>query len=361
MAIAGARSAGAWARENLFATPAASIASAIALAGGLWLLAGALQWLVFDAYWAGTEPAACPQKSAACWPFIRARLDQFLYGFYPAQERWRIDIALTAGALLAVVAVVRPRRITSRMLLLAGYVWLIAALALFHGGWAGLVSVSTAQWGGAFLTLTAVATVFAVALPVGVLLALGRTSPLPLVRALCSLWVEFWRGVPALVVLFIATIMFPLFVPEDFSMDKLVRALLAMAILMSCYLAEAVRGGLASVPQGQIEAASALGLGYWQRNFLVVLPQALSASLPQIASNLIGLTKETTVLLIIGIPDLLGMVNAAAADPAWLSEGVLMTGYVFTAAVFWICCFGLSLYSRRLERRLRVHRREERA
>ncbi len=176
-----------------------------------------------------------------------------------------------------------------------------------------------------------------------------------------SLWVEFWRGVPALVVLFIATIMFPLFVPEDFKIDKLVRALLAMAILMSCYLAEAVRGGLASVPLGQVEAASALGLGYWQRNFLVVMPQALSAALPQIASNLIGLTKETTVLLIIGIPDLLAMVNAAAADPAWLSEGVLMTGYVFTAAVFWVCCFALSIYARHLERRLRGHHREQRA
>lgn len=359
MALAVGARQRAWLRENLFASPATSVASALAFAVALWLFAGALQWLILDAYWAGSTPQACPDKGAACWPFIRARLDQFLYGFYPVAERWRIDAGLALGAGFVALVVWRPFRIPVWCALLAGYASLALALALFRGGWAGLVSVSTAQWGGAFLTLVTVATVFALALPAGVLLALGRASPLPLVRALCSFWIEFWRGVPALVVLFIATIMFPLFMPAGFGMDKLLRAQLAMAILMSCYLAEAVRGGLASVPAGQLEACHALGLGYWRRNFLVVLPQALAASLPQIASNLIGLSKETTLLLVIGIPDLLGMVNASASDPAWLGEGVLMTGYAFTAAIFWTFCFGLSLCSRRIERRLTVHRAQK--
>lgn len=352
--------AAAWARANLFSSPAASAASLIALALGTWIAAQSLQWLVWEAYWSGSEPQNCPDKSAACWPFVRARIAEFFYGFYPIEQRWRIDTGLAAGVVLAVVGKLLPRRRRLPVLAPAAPLCLLLALALFHGGWGGLERVPTALWGGAFLTVVCVATVFALALPCGVLLALGRTSRLPAVRALCALWIEFWRAVPALVVLFIATIMFPLFMPANVDVDKLVRALAAMAILMSCYLAEALRGGLYSVPNGQVEAAQALGFGYWQRTWLIVLPQAFTAALPQIASNLIGLLKETTVLLVIGIPDLLGMINAAASDPAWLGEGVIITGYIFAAAVFWVSCFGLSLYARSLERRLSAGGRQAR-
>jgi general L-amino acid transport system permease protein len=343
-----------WARSNLFPTPTASVATVLASSVGLWLVGTALRWLVVDAYWAGSEPGACPDKSAVCWPFIRARYAQFLYGFYPLAERWRIDASVIGIILLVLLFPALSRRIPLHRLVGIVLAALVLVLALCRGGWAGLEPVPTSSWGGAFLSTIAVVTVFAVAFPLGVLLALGRNSRLALVRTFCTLWIEFWRGVPALVVLFMATIMFPLFAPEGVNVDKLVRALAAMAVLMSSYLAEAVRGGLASVPIGQIEAATALGLGYWRRTILVVLPQALAAAVPQITSNLIGLTKETTVLLVIGIPDLLGMVNAAAADPAWLSDGVVATGYIFAAATFWIVCFGLSRLGARLEARLRA-------
>jgi general L-amino acid transport system permease protein len=343
-----------WARRNLFPSPGAAVASIVAGLTGVLLLASALQWLVVDAYWAGSEPAACPDKSAICWPFVRARWEQFAYGFYPLEQRWRIDASLVVLALLLLaLRALRGRVSIGQRLLVAG-LGVAALLSVCRGGWAGLPLVPLATWGGAFLSVVAVAAVFAAALPLGVLLALGRASSLPALRAFCSLWIEFWRGVPALVVLFMATIMFPLFAPAGMEIDKLVRALIAMTILMSSYLAEALRGGLASVPVGQIEAAKALGLGYWRRTVLVVLPQALAAALPQITSNLIGLTKETTVLLVIGIPDLLGMVNAAASDPAWLSDGVVTTGFVFATAVFWLACFGLSRLSAKFEARLRV-------
>lgn len=345
-------------RSQLFSSPGSAIASVVALALGVGLTVVLLQWLVLDAYWVGSDPSACPDKRAACWPFILTRLDQFFYGFYPRDARWRIDLGLALIFLPVVLSMMRIRRIRGPWLISLGVAALAVALLLFRGGWAGMPRVPTDRWGGAFLTIVTVATVFMAALPAGIALALGRRSSLPLVRTLCATWIEFWRGVPALVVLFVAIIMFPLFMPAGVASDKLLRALIAMAILMSCYLAEAVRGALASVPQGQLEAAHALGLGYWRTTFMVVLPQALPAALPQITSNLIGLFKETTVLLIIGVPDLLAMVQAAASDPAWLSEGVLMTGYLFAAAVFWICCFGLSRYSRHLERRLTAHRGE---
>jgi general L-amino acid transport system permease protein len=343
-----------WARDNLFPTPTASIATILAFFAGLWVVGSVVQWLIVDAYWAGSEPGACPDKSAICWPFVRARYSQFLYGFYPPAERWRIDVSFIGVVVLALSSRMLVRRISLDKLVAVVLLALLAVLAVCRGGWGGLELVPTASWGGAFLSTIAVVTVFAAAFPLGILLALGRNSRLTLLRTFCALWIEFWRGVPALVVLFMATIMFPLFAPAGLNIDKLVRALVAMTVLMSSYLAEAVRGGLASVPTGQIEAATALGLGYWRRMVLVVLPQALAAAVPQITSNLIGLTKETTVLLVIGIPDLLGMVNAAAADPAWLSDGVVATGYLFAAFVFWIACFALSRLGARLEKRLRA-------
>jgi general L-amino acid transport system permease protein len=348
-----------WLRRNLFSSLTSTLLSVLLLSAALWVAVVLAQWLVVDAYWAGMGPAACPDKGAFCWPFVRERYDQFLYGFYPVEHRWRIDVGLAAAAALILSFAFGPRSYRRFGFPSLALVYVVAAAALFLGGWGGLEYVPTHRWGGAFLTLVTVAFVFALALPAGVLLALGRTSMLPLVRSLCALWIEFWRGVPALVVLFVATIMFPLFVPENINVDRLLRALIAMTILMSSYLAEAVRGALSAVPQDQHEAAQVLGLGYWRRMFLVVMPQALSTALPQIASNLLGLLKETTVLLVIGVPDILGMVQAAASDPAWLSEGALMTGYLFTAVVFWVCCFGLSQYSRRLERQLAPPRQSE--
>jgi len=186
----------------------------------------------------------------------------------------------------------------------------------------------------------------------GVLLALGRRSEMPLISAICAAWIEFWRSIPAVVVLFVAVILFPLFMPVGLEMDLLLRAVTALAISMSCFLAEAMRGALASIPRGQFEASAALGLSYWTAMRHVILPQAFKVAMPQIVSNYIGLFKETTVLLIIGFHDLLGMVQSASSDPRWAGAHIRTTGYVFAACFFWLCCFAISRCGAYVERRL---------
>jgi len=225
------------------------------------------------------------------------------------------------------------------------------AIWLFAGG--GLLPiVETQKWGGFFLTVVVSTFVMATSLPMGILLALGRRSDLPLMSILCAGWIEFWRSIPVVVVFFVAIILFPLFLPTHMEIDKLLRAAIALAILMSCFLAEAIRGALQGIPEGQGEAAASLGLGYWRTMYHVMLPQALKVALPQIVSNFIGLFKETTVLLIIGFHDLLGMVQSASSDPRWIGLNVRTTGYFFVACFFWLCCFAISRYGAFLERRL---------
>lgn len=210
--------------------------------------------------------------------------------------------------------------------------------------------VETRLWGGLFLTLVIAAVGIVGSLPLGVLLALGRRSALPVVRAICVAFIEVWRGVPLITVLFMASNMFPLFMPEGVNFDKLLRALLGVTIFASAYMAEVVRGGLQAIPAGQYEAAAALGLGYWRATGLVVLPQALRIVIPGIVNNFIGLFKDTTLVLIIGLFDFLGMAQAASSNTNWL--GFAIEGYVFTGFGFWVFCFGMSRYSQHLERRL---------
>lgn len=343
-------------RQRLFGTPGNTVLTLLAAAVAALIATEVIGWAILDAYWQGTTPQACADKSAACWPFIRNRLDQFVYGLYPAEERWRIHLGVGIG--LALALPLASRRVARKGLYLIGLgvAYLGIGVFLFRGGWLGLESIETGRWSGFFLTVVTVVFVLATSLPVAVLLALGRVSKLPLLRAVCSVWVELWRSVPALVVLFVAIIMFPLFMPPGMEIDKLLRALIALAILMSAYLSEAVRGALASLPGAQYEAADALGLSYWQRTTRVILPQALPVALPQITSNFIGLVKETTVLIVIGLFDVLGMVQIAAGDPAWSGPGTSATGYLFVALLFWILCFSLSRYSARMERRWTAYR-----
>lgn len=353
----GAARVAAWLRANLFSSPLDTALTLICLWIVYLALVPLLDWLVFDAYWTGNSPADCPEKGAACWPFVRARLDQFLYGLYPETERWRVNLGLVLCALFALPLFVS--RFRHKGLLACGLFLLYPLIggALFAGGVLGLPAVNTGSWGGFFLTVITAVFVLATSLPLAVLLALGRESTIPLLRIGCMIWIEFWRSVPVLAVLFVAIIMFPLFMPPGVEVDKLLRALFALTILMASYLAEAIRGALQAIPKGQYEAAEALGLGYWEKTFLVILPQAVPIALPQVTSNFIGLFKETTVLLIIGLYDLLGMVQTAASDPAWLSPGVSATGYVFAAAFFWAFCFGLSRYGAYLEKRAAAFRR----
>jgi general L-amino acid transport system permease protein len=354
VAIAPARTGGvsAWARRNLFRSVGdACITIILAIMVGL-IVAALVRWLVLDAAWRGATLADCPASDAACWPFLHARFGQFIYGFYPAAERWRINFAFLLGAAIAVSMLLRPVRrrfaVVTGLLLL----WPIAAAVLMHGGVLGLATIDTARWGGFSLTLFMAASATAVAFPLGILLALARRSQQPVVRALAVGWIEFWRAVPMLPVLFVAVSMFPLFMPEGAELDRFSRAMAAFTIVTACFLAEAIRGGLQAIPSPQYEAAYALGMGHWRTMGLIILPQAFAIALPSMVNVVIVLFKDTTLVNVIGIFCLLGMVQAAATSPQWMSEQSIMTGYVLAAAIYWVCCFAMSRIGLRLEARL---------
>ena len=304
-------------------------------------------WLLLDANWSGTSREDC-KSPGACWVFVRMRFGQFMYGQYPVPERWRVDLV---GILLVMsVAVLSWRRnlvIPALIVLPPLGVWLL------HGGWGtGLRVVETREWGGLMLTLFLAIYAGLIAIPLGILLALGRRSRLPLIRFASVVFIEFWRGVPIITVIFLASLLLPLIMPTGFDVDRLARAVLGLAFVIAAYMAEAVRGGLQALPEGQTEAAQALGLGYWRIQRLIVLPQALRIALPAMTNEFIALFKNTTLVLIVSIFDLLGIAQAALADPAWV--GMNMEAYVFAGAIYWFACFGLSQWSRLREKRLQV-------
>jgi general L-amino acid transport system permease protein len=339
-----------WIRANLFNSPLNSVLTLLCL-WALWkIVPPLLGWAIFDATWQGSSREACAAVSGACWTFVKVRFGQFMYGFYPADERWRVTLAfgiLVVGAIPLFVRGFQPKVTLGAALL---FVYPIIAFYLFHGGVLGLRVVETPLWGGLFLTLVIAGVGIVVSLPIGVVLALGRRSGMPVVRMLCVGFIELIRAVPLITVLFMASVMLPLFLPTGVNFDKLLRALIGVALFSSAYMAEVVRGGLQAIPNGQYEAAKALGLNYAKMMGLIILPQALRIVIPGIVNNFISLFKDTTLVLIIGLFDLLGIVQAALTDSAWL--GFALEGYMFAGFCFWIFCFSMSRYSMRLERRL---------
>ena len=338
-----------WMRVNLFATVPNAILTILAALFLLWFIPPVLDWAFFSADWAGQTRDDCTREGA-CWVFIKVWFRQLMYGRYPVEELWRINLAYViaaAAGLLLFVPGLRGKPWIG-LFLLVGFP--IIAFILFVGGNFGLPVIETPLWGGLFLTLVISAVGIAASLPMGVVLALGRRSNMPVVKALCITFIEIWRGVPLITVLFMASVMFPLFLPEGMNFDKLIRALLGVMFFSSAYMAEVVRGGLQALPKGQYEAAQALGLNYWKMMGLVILPQALKLVIPGIVNTFIGLFKDTTLVLIIGLFDLLGMIQLAGTNPDWL--GFAIEGYVFAAFGFWIFCFGMSRYSQHLEKKL---------
>jgi general L-amino acid transport system permease protein len=286
-------------------------------------------------------------------------LSYFVYGFYPFAARWRVDVFFLALAFgigwLAWLSA--PRRDLGAVyffmvLPVVSYLFLSGAPRL------GLIDIPTALWGGILVTIV-VATVGIVAsLPLGILLALARRSDMPAVRLFAVTFIEFVRGVPLITVLFMASVMLPLFVPERFAPEKLVRAFIGVALFASAYMAEVVRGGLLAIPRGQYEAAQALGLPHWRMMALIILPQALRVTLPNIVNTFIALFKDTSLVFAVGIFDFLRTIEAARVDPHWATPVTSVTGYAFTASFYFMCCYGMSRYARGVETRLaRAHRR----
>jgi general L-amino acid transport system permease protein len=504
-----------WMRSNLFSSPLNSIMSVLLGALLLWYIWDIVNWAFITAIWSGADREACllPDGgvTGACWPMVAEKFPQWIYGFYPHEERWRVNIVLLV-AVLALVPMLMPSVPYKKWnalflllafplmtlilltggnfnfswstygvmgaLLLAGAAllpilsfgleegaaknkvglmataaallpWFVALALLFFGtlfgiigglagwlgmgpfgsvfsylgdgliageklltgipelkwlaailvvvgagiavaitliagaanglrtvlGWLGiagaifiamfvldfdfgLAPVETSQWGGLMLTLVVSTTGIVCSLPLGILLALGRRSDMPVVKSFSVLFIELWRGVPLITVLFFSSVMLPLFLPEGTSFDKLLRALIGVALFSAAYMAEVVRSGLQAIPKGQYEGAMAVGLSYWQMMNKIILPQALKVAIPNIVGNFISLFKDTTLVSIIGLFDLLGIVRAGLKDSTWATPSSVPTGYFALAAMFWIFCFGMSRYSMYTERRLNTgHKR----
>ncbi|MGQ0484202.1 MAG: amino acid ABC transporter permease [Hyphomicrobiales bacterium] len=470
-----------WVIANLFSSVSNGILTIVAGALLLWIGWGIFNWALFSAVWTGDSREACAVEGAgACWPFVRVKFLQWIYGFYPIDQRWRVNICFILGAaalvpmlipsapykkwnalflliayplitlilltgghfsmsaaaflgmfiVLALVAALLPllafgieegiqrNRIGLGLAGIGVLAWLASfvmnfgalqtafgslpigglATAVFIGAggvigvvqllgaadaaaraalrsWLigaavvlgimlilkvnfGLESVETSQWGGLLVTLVVAITGIVASLPLGILLALGRRSNMPIVKLFSVVFIEVWRGVPLITVLFMASVMLPLFLPEGVNFDKLLRALIGVALFSSAYMAEVVRGGLQAIPKGQFEAAQALGLSFWKMMNLIVLPQALKIVIPGIVNSFISLFKDTTLVSIIGLYDILGIVITSSGDAKWASPQTGPTAYFAAAAMFWIFCFGMSRYSIFTERRLHTgHKR----
>ncbi len=303
-------------RQRLFGGPVTALTTIVLVALMIWAFTPLVRWALIDATWSGTTRADC-KAGGACWVFIRARFGQFIYGFYPVGERWRVNLFLLG----AVAAVLPAFLLTGRARLIAAASALLIApplgVWLMAGGY-GLTPVESRQWGGLALTLFISVYAALIAVPLGILMALGRQSRLPVIRVLSVVFIEFWRGVPIITVIFLASLLLPLIMPAGVGVDRLARAVIGLGFVIAAYMAEAVRGGLQALPKGQGEAAAALGLGYWQTTGLIILPQALRISLPAMTNEFIALIKNTTLVLVVSILDLLGIAQASLADPAWV-------------------------------------------
>jgi general L-amino acid transport system permease protein len=350
-----------WIRTNLLASPKDAVLTVLAVAFLLWTLPGIINWLFLQASWVGSDRSVCatiPQGgiqpegwSGACWAFVEERFGQFIFGRYPLEERWRpMLVGIMFVALLLPLLIPKvPRKGLNALLLFI--VFPVVAFFLLHGGF-GLRRVETPLWGGLMVTLVLSFVGIAVSLPLGILLALGRRSNLPVVKMICVTFIEVVRGVPLITVLFMANVMLPLFLPTGWTIDNFLRALVGVALFASAYMAEVIRGGLQAIPKGQYEGADSLGLGYWQTTRLIILPQAIKLVIPGIVNTFIGLFKDTSLVSIIGMFDLLGIVQLNFRDANWITPVTPITGLIFAGFLFWLFCFGMSRYSAFMERHL---------
>jgi len=338
-----------WMKSNLFNGFFNSFLTVLA-AYFLWkTIPPFFQWAFVDSLWTGAG-ADCMKSDGACWSVIHTNFRFIIFGFYPHDLQWR---PLAAMVLLITLLIISRNRNCWRKWLF--YAWaggLFCMGLLMKGGIFGLESVGSNQWGG--LPLTFLLSVFGLtaAYPLGVLLALGRRSDMPAIKSLCVVYIELIRGVPLISLLFMSAVIFPLFLPEGITINKILRAQAAIILFTAAYVAEVVRGGLQAIPKGQYEAADSIGLNYWQTMRLIILPQALKIVIPPTVSVLISAFKDTSLVVIIALYDVLKTTQSVLSDPRWM--GFSAEAYIFLALIYFLCCFFMSNYSRRLERELDV-------
>jgi general L-amino acid transport system permease protein len=342
----------AWARANLFSSIGSTLLTVGCVAVVAYLLPQLVAWATTRAIWIASDGAACRQhQDGACWAFVIAKWDYLRFGSYPAAERWRVDLVEAVGALLIawLLWTNAPRKLCGALLFFIAYP-ILALIVLRGSSLLDLPVVDTLLWGGIFVSLLTAVVGIAFSLPLGVLLALGRRSSLPVVRMASVVFIEFVRGVPFIMILFMANNLLPLFVPQAWAPDRLLRPLAGIVIFSAAYMAEEVRGGLQSLGKGQYEGAMALGLNYPRMTALVILPQALTFVIPGIVNNFVGLFMDTTLISVVGVTDFLEAMNNAIKDPVWAGPTIMVTGYVF-AGVFYFCfCYGMARYSTHVER-----------
>ena len=359
-----------WLKTNLFNTWYNSIATIIGLYLLYLVIPPTFDWVWGSATWEASSNKDCRAgEGGACWGFIKARFVLFMYGFYEAESLWRPNLAGLLLIFLGIPVLVPkiPGTRVFAIFLIFFYPWLalsllvgpikITVVLVFLNWGLGLPEVDTTKFGGLLLTLVLALTSIVVSLPLGILLALGRRAEsLPVVMYLCIAFIELFRAVPLITVLFMAVNMIPLFLPQGYSFDNVVMALIALTLFFGAYLAEVVRGGLQAIPKGQFEAASSIGLNYYKSTRLIVLPQALKIVIPGIVNTFIAMTKDTSLVMIIGLFDILMITKSSITDAKWL--GLEWEGYAFVGLLFWILCFSMSRYSQWLEKRLDTDRRD---
>ena len=338
-----------WLRQNLFSSPLNAVLTILSFYLLYTVLPPLIDWVFLTSVWTGDSNQACKGIEGACWAIIPNRFGQFIYGFYPEAERWRVNLTFVLFCLnlLPILSDRIPGRAFAAVFIVA--IFPIIGYVLMYGAF-GLPIVPTNQWGGLMLTLVLASVAILFSLPLGILLALGRRSEMPVIRTICIAFIELWRAVPLITVLFMASFMLPLFAPEGVSFNELMRALIGFTMFSSAYMAEVVRGGLQAIPKGQNEAAQALGLNYWQSMRLIILPQALKIVIPGIVNTFIGLFKDTSLVSIIGLFDLLLVAKSSVTDAKWL--GLEHEAYAFVAVIYFVFCFSMSRYSLWLERKL---------
>ncbi len=342
-------------RKALIGTPTNAFLTFVSVYLLYLIVPGAFQWFVTDAVVFAPDRRACQEAGdGACWAVVLANLENFTFGFYPETERWRPVLAFFM-LLLALIPLLYEKTPHRKHAMIYSVLYPVVAAWLLLGGF-GLAPVTTDQFGGFLLTLVIGVTGIMFSLPIGVVLALGRQSKLPIIQASCVCFIEFIRGVPLITLLFVASTMLNYFLPPGTHFNLLLRVLIMVTLFSSAYIAEVIRGGLQAIPRGQYEAADAMGLKYWQSMRLIILPQALKISIPGIVNTFIGLFKDTTLVIVIGLLDPLGMSDSILANTNW--QGLSTEVYVFIALFFFVCCFGMSRYSLWLENQLhRGHKR----